>query len=46
MCAIPQLFAAPLNPIPIVDHFWRSDPQYEHSYRQGIYMSRKTAKEM
>ena len=32
MCAIPQLVSAPLNPIPIAEHFRRSHPQYEHSY--------------
>ena len=31
MCAIPQLVSAPLNPIPIVEHFRRSHPQCEHS---------------
>ena len=38
MCAIPQLVSAPLNPIPIVEHFRRSHPQCEHSYGQHIYM--------
>ena len=32
MCAIPQLVSAPLNPIPIVEHFRRSHPLSEHSY--------------
>ena len=27
MCAIPQLVSAPLNPIPIAEHFRRSHPQ-------------------
>ena len=36
MCAIPQLVSAPLNPIPIAEHFRRSDPQCEHSYGQHI----------
>ena len=31
-CAIPQFFSAPLNPIPIVEHFRRSHPQCEHCY--------------
>ena len=35
MCAIPQLVLAPLNPIPTVEHFRRSHPQCEHSYRQS-----------
>ena len=39
MCAIPQLVSAPLNPIPTVEHFRRSHPQCEHSYRQHVYMS-------
>ena len=30
MCAIPQLVSAPLNPIPIAEHFRRSHPQCEH----------------
>ena len=38
MCAIPQLVSAPLNPIPIVEHFRRSHPQREHSYGQHIYI--------
>ena len=36
MCAILQLVSAPLNPIPIAEHFRRSHPQCEHSY--GQYM--------
>ena len=32
MCAILQLVSAPLNPIPIAEHFRRSHPQCEHSY--------------
>ena len=42
MCAIPQLVSAPLNPIPIVEHFRRSHPLSEHSmahslrYHKGI----------
>ena len=31
MCAILQLVSAPLNPIPIAEHFRRSHPQCEHS---------------
>jgi len=34
MRAIPQLVSAPLNPIPIAEHFRRSHPRCEHSYRQ------------
>ena len=41
MCAIPQLVSAPLNPIPIAEHFRRSHPQCEHSYGQHIYMSKE-----
>ena len=36
MCAIPQLVSAPLNPIPIAEHFRRSHPPCEHSHRQFI----------
>ena len=39
MCAIPQLVSAPFNPIPTAEHFRRSHPQCEHSYRQHIYMT-------
>ena len=38
MCAILQLVSAPLNPIPIAEHFRRRHPQCEHSYGQHIYM--------
>ena len=31
MCAILQLVSAPLNPIPIAEHFRRSHPQCEHN---------------
>ena len=31
MCAILQLVSAPLNPIPIAEHFRRSHPQCEPS---------------
>ena len=41
MCAILQLVSAPLNPIPIAEHFRRSHPQCEHSYGQHIYMSKE-----
>ena len=43
MCAILQLVSAPLNPIPIAEHFRRSHPQCEHSYSYGqhIYMSKE-----
>ena len=41
MCAILQLVSAPLNPIPITDHFRRSHPQCEHSCGQHIYMSKE-----
>ena len=36
MRAIPQLVLAPLNPIPIAEHFRRSHPQCEHSHGQCI----------
>ena len=41
MCAILQLVSAPLNPIPIAEHFKRSHPQCEHSCEQHIYMSKE-----
>ena len=41
MCAILQLVSAPLNPIPIEEHFMRSHPQCEHSCEQHIYMSKE-----
>ena len=34
MRAIPQLVSAPLNPIPIAEHFRRSHPPCEHSHGQ------------
>ena len=39
MCAIRQLVSAPLNPIPIAEHFRESHPQCEHSYGQHIHRS-------
>ena len=36
MRAIPQLVSAPLNPIPIAEHFRRSHPPCEHSCGQHI----------
>ena len=36
MRAIPQLVSAPLNPIPIAEHFRRSHPPCEHSHGQFI----------
>ena len=36
MRAIPQLVSAPLNPIPVAEHFRRSHPPCEHSHRQFI----------
>ena len=35
MRAIPQLVSAPLNPIPIAEHFRRSHPPCEHSRGQA-----------
>ena len=43
MCAILQLVSAPLNPIPIAEHFRRSHPQCEHSCGQHIYMSKENS---
>ena len=39
ICAILLLVSAPLNPIPILEHFRRSHPQCEDSYGQHMYMS-------
>ena len=36
MRAIPQLVSAPLNPIPIAEHFRRSHPLCEHIRGQHI----------
>ena len=36
MRAFPQLVLAPLNPIPIAEHFRRSHPPCEHSCGQHI----------
>ena len=36
MRAIPQLVSAPLNPIPVAEHFRRSHPPREHSHGQHI----------
>ena len=36
MRTIPQLVSAPLNPIPIAEHFRRSQPPCEHSRGQHI----------
>ena len=35
MGAIPQMISAPLYPIPIVEHFRRSQPQCEQRYRDN-----------
>jgi len=41
MRAIPQLVSAPLNPIPIAEHFRRSHPPCEHSmHRTAASVSR------
>ena len=41
MRAIPQLVSAPLNPIPIAEHFRRSHPLCEHSRGQHVpYLAR------
>ena len=36
MRTIPQLVSAPLNPIPIAEHFKRGHPPREHSHGQHI----------
>ena len=36
MRAVPQLVSAPLNPIPVAEHFGRSHPPREHSRGQHI----------
>ena len=35
MCAILQLVSAPLNPIPIAEHFRRSHPQCRRNYAES-----------
>ena len=40
MCAILQLVSAPLNPIPIAEHFRRNHPQCEHSYGQELSITK------
>ena len=42
MRAIPQLVSAPLNPIPIAEHFRRSHPPREHSRGQHILVRKIT----
>ena len=42
MRATPQLVSAPLNPIPIAEHFRRSHPACEHSRRQHIWVRKIT----
>ena len=42
MRAIPQLVSAPLNPIPIAEHFRRSHPPCEHSHGQQENRCKKT----
>ena len=42
MLAIPQLVSAPLNPIPIAEHFRRSHPPCEHSRGQHIWVRKIT----
>ena len=31
MGAIPQLVSTPLNPVPVVEYFRKSHPQFEHA---------------
>ena len=45
MCAIPQLVSAPLNPIPIVEHFRPEEPPTTLAQLPTWYVSRKTTKE-
>ena len=45
MCAIPQLVSAPLNPIPIVEHFRPEEPPTTWAQLPTRYVSRKTTKE-
>ena len=40
MRAIPQLVSAPLNPIPIAEHFGGSQPQCKHSYWQDMLLKK------
>ena len=42
MRAIPQLVSAPINPIPIAEHFRRSHPPCEHSQGQHIKVRKIT----
>ena len=42
MRAIPQLVSAPLNPIPIAEHFKRGHPPREHSHGQHIQVRKTT----
>ena len=42
MRAIPQLVLAPLNPIPIAEHFRRSHPPCEHSRGQHLLVRKIT----
>ena len=42
MHAIPQLVSAPLNPIPIAEHFRGSHPPCEHSRRHHIQVRKIT----
>ena len=41
MRAIPQLVSAPLNPIPIAEHFRKSHPPCEHSHGQHNYIGQE-----
>ena len=42
LLSISQLFSAPLNPVPIAEHFAGSQPQCKHSYWQDV-LQRKNA---
>jgi len=44
MRAIPQLVSAPLNPIPIAEHFRRSHPPCEHSRGQQNWLYKREEK--
>ena len=42
MSVIPQLVSAPLNPIPVAEHFRRSHPPCEHSRGKHIEVRKIT----
>ena len=44
MCAIPQLVSAPLNTIPIAEHFRGSHPQCKHNHGQHTITNNYSSK--